>query len=1042
VAFVGGSFGERMNLFGHFETLLHSRFPQQKLIVRNFCRPADEVGNRTKPNDYTQLDDPLYLFSPDTYLCFFGFNESFAGPDGIAEFKADYGRYLDEMATLYSRDETAAKPRFVLISPCAFENSADKHLPDGKAENANLKLYGQAVAALAKERGLAFVEIFAQTEALFAKEPGAQFTINGAHLSEAGDREVALLLDRALFGTPNPSAPGRTEFETLRAAVNDKSWVHLQDYRMLNGWYVYGGRRTLDYETFPREFNKIRKMVAVRDGVVWSLAEGQPATPDDSQTGELFTPPGGFGRKPAYEPKELKYLTPEESIATMKVPDGYEVKLFASEREFPELAKPDQINFDNKGRLWASCMPTYPQWRPGDPRPSDRLLIFEDTNADGKADKCTTFYDKLICPTGFEFWNGGVLVVDEPRLIWLKDTDGDDKADVVVHLLDGWATDDTHHTIGSFEYSPIGRLLMLEGLALTSTVETPRGPLRQSGSAGVYELDPRTLRIRHYKAPGCANPWCYVFTPWGQGILGDGTTPNQHWAAVYNGAFQPKKGLDTVVDGMGVRPNVGNEFIFSRHFPDDAQGLFLYACVANVRGLVTFRWGDDGAGFKGARRMKDGKPFDLLDGQDGSFRPADPQIGPDGALWFADWHAALLGHMQYSQRDPQRDHQHGRVYRLVAKDRPLVKPVTQAGKGEAALLEQLREYEPRTRYRAQRELRDRPTEKVLAAIQAWLPTIQADDKERDRLLVEALWAQAGQHATDLALALRILRCNTPDARAAAIKVISDELAWLPQGRVLTLLRIAAADDHPRVRFEAIRGCGFIENKESIETMLLAAAKPTDKWIDGILEANLFGLKSLWEPLYKAHALSVEGSRAEDVLKGILSNKKLAAGAETALKDLLGGKLVASQRQEAIRTLATVPGNADAGKVVFRRICIACHKFGAEGIDYGPPINGVGKRLKREDLVESLIEPNAKIDPRFVTTNVETNDGGAFTGFLASETADTLNLKVAGGVVMPIAKTNIKKRESLKQSSMPEGLASTMTPGEFIDLMEFLASLNR
>ena len=91
-------------------------------------------------------------------------------------------------------------------------------------------------------------------------------------------------------------------------------------------------------------------------------------------------------------------------------------------------------------------MPTYPQWKPGDPKPNDKLVILEDTDGDGKADKCTVFYDKLHCPTGFEFWNGGVLVVDQPRLLLLKDTDGDDKADLVVHLIDGWATEDTHHT--------------------------------------------------------------------------------------------------------------------------------------------------------------------------------------------------------------------------------------------------------------------------------------------------------------------------------------------------------------------------------------------------------------------------------------------------------------------------------------------------------------------------------------------------------------------------------------------------------------------
>ncbi len=280
-----------------------------------------------------------------------------------------------------------------------------------------------------------------------------QYTIDGCHLNEAGDREVAVMLDRALFGETTAANMDSDAFQKLRAAVNDKSWIHFQDYRMLNGWYVYGGRRTWDTQTFPLEYKKVRAMAAVRDRYVWDLAQGKsPAPPNDSATGKLIVPPTRFGNPQQHysEPAELKYLSPEESIQTMKVPSGFEVKLFASEREFPELAKPDQINFDDRGRLWVSCMPTYPQWKPGDPRPDDKLLILEDTDHDGRADQCKVFYDKLQCPTGFEFWNGGVLVVDQPHLLWLKDTDGDDKADVVVRLLDGWGSDDTHQSVSAF----------------------------------------------------------------------------------------------------------------------------------------------------------------------------------------------------------------------------------------------------------------------------------------------------------------------------------------------------------------------------------------------------------------------------------------------------------------------------------------------------------------------------------------------------------------------------------------------------------------
>ena len=97
---------------------------------------------------------------------------------------------------------------------------------------------------------------FTPTDPLFAEKPGMQYTINGCHLNEAGDREVAVMLDRALFGETTAANLESDAFQKLRAAVNDKSWVHFQDYRMLNGWYVYGGRRTWDTETFPREYQK------------------------------------------------------------------------------------------------------------------------------------------------------------------------------------------------------------------------------------------------------------------------------------------------------------------------------------------------------------------------------------------------------------------------------------------------------------------------------------------------------------------------------------------------------------------------------------------------------------------------------------------------------------------------------------------------------------------------------------------------------------------------------------------------------------------
>lgn len=1046
VALVGSSFGDALGQSGHFEALLHSRLPQTELVVRNFCRPADAVDVRQRPANYTTIDDPLKVFGPDTFLCFFGYNESFAGAAGVEKFKADYEKFLDEYAKEYPRSGGAA-PRFILVSPAAVEPANDRFLPDGKPQNANLALYAKAVGEVASKRGLAFVDLFAATADLFAKEEGLQFTSDGALLNEAGSREVALLLDRALFETTNPAKVGSPDFEKLRAAAADKAWVHAQDYRMLNGWYVYGGRRTHDMETFPREFAKIRAMAAVRDRYVWDIAQGKPvpAKPDDSNTGELFVPQTMFGTQPKKEPKELKYPTPEESIATMRVPEGFEVQLVASEREFPELANVNQVNIDNRGRVWVSSMANYPQWKPGGPRPNDRLLILDDIDPKtGRAGKCTVFYDKLICPTGFEFWKGGVIVVDEPRLIWLKDTDGDDKADLEVVLSDGWATDDTHHTIGAFEWSPGGLLHMLEGVSMSTAVETPWGPLRRSGKPGAYVFDPLTRKVRHFVTPGYGNPWCYVFDEWGQGIVGDGTTPQQHWDTPLSGAtISNRKGLNTVLGNAdGMRPNVGTEWIRTRQFPDDWQGAFLFACVINMNGLTTFNVTDDGAGFKGSRRTKtvDGQtvPEDLLFAEDNmTFRPTDPQIGADGALYFGDWSAALIGHMQYSQRDPNRDHSHGRVFRLVHKNKPLLTPVTQFGKSVPELLEQLREYEPRTRYRARRELRDRPTDEVLAAIRSLVANLQPTDKDHDRLLLECLWVQQGHHAVDVDLLKRVLRANTPEARAAATRVLSDEWERIPGA--MELIKAQVTDDFARTRCEAIRALSFVQTKEAVDTVLLAADKPRDYWIDYTLNATLTALEGIWKPLLKTNSIAVNHPAGLALLQEMENATKPSGIAVAALKKFLAATdMPVQERRKVTADIAKARGNADNGKAVFRRICISCHKWGNEGIEYGPAINGLAARMKREDIIESILEPNAQLAPQYITTTVEMKSGEAFAGFVASESVDTLTLKVAGGATQEIKLADIKKRESQKVSSMPEGLAHAMSPEEFLDLIEFLS----
>src|SRR5262249_11757898 len=155
------------------------------------------------------------------------------------------------------------------------------------------------------------------------------------------------------------------------------------------------------------------------------------------------------------------FLDGEQAIQKMTVAKGMKVNLFASEKEFPELAKPVQMAWDTKGRLWVAVWPSYPHWKPKEEM-NDKLLILEDTDGDGKADKCTVFADHLHCPTGFEFYNGGVLVAQAPGILFLKDSKGGDKADTRIRVVDGIDSADTHHTANSFTLDPGGALYFQE----------------------------------------------------------------------------------------------------------------------------------------------------------------------------------------------------------------------------------------------------------------------------------------------------------------------------------------------------------------------------------------------------------------------------------------------------------------------------------------------------------------------------------------------------------------------------------------------------
>ncbi len=203
-------------------------------------------------------------------------------------------------------------------------------------------------------------------------------------------------------------------------------------------------------------------------------------------------------------------------LNSFELAPGYQANLFADETD--GIANPVCMSWDAAGRLWVLCTWVYPQAVPTDP-PDDKLLILEDTDADGRADKTKVFARGLNMPTGFAIGDGGAYVGEGNDLLHLADTDGDDEADVRRVLLTGFGTGDTHQNINSFTWSPGGELLFCQGLHSFSRVETPWG-ISRLDEHGSWRLRPKRLQLHaHRRTAGGGNPWGIAFGHWGEPFI-------------------------------------------------------------------------------------------------------------------------------------------------------------------------------------------------------------------------------------------------------------------------------------------------------------------------------------------------------------------------------------------------------------------------------------------------------------------------------------------------------------------------------------------
>ena len=817
ISYIGNTLADRMQHAAWLETYLHAAYPELELTVRNLGFSGDELKLRPREENFGSPDQWLTKTGSSVVFCFFGYNEALKGDAGLPQFKKDLAETIDGM--LAQKYDGEAAPRLVFFSPIAHENLRSPHLPDGTANNEKLAKYTLAMEEVCRSKKVAFVDLFSATKKLYASAE-KPLTVNGIHLLDHGDRAVANVIVKELFGIEKQNLP-EAELEKIRQAVLDKNYHWFSRYRVIDGYNVFGGRSKLAWfgqsnaDVMMREMEILDVMTVNRDKRVWAVARGSEAKVEDNNLPEQLAVKTNIpGQLPGG--KHL-YLGGKEAISKMKIADGMQVNLFASEEMFPELINPVQMAVDTDGRLYASVWPSYPHWNPTEPR-KDRILCFPDDNGDGVADKCVIFADELNSVTGFEFWGGGMLVAALPEIWFLKDTDGDGKADVKIRMLQGLCSADSHHSANAMLIGPDGWLYWSRGIFNVSTTETPTRTAR-SEQSGVHRFNPRTFEVEfHY--PIGPNPHGDVFDQWGYQFANDGTGGSGGYVNIGKGVGN-KNWFKT-----RVRPVAATGILSSSQFPDKNQGNFLICNCIGFLGVLQHEVKYNGADITAVEIEP------VLVSSDPNFRPTDVEIGGDGALYVSDWSNAIIGHMQHNMRDPNRDHEHGRIYRVTAKDRPLVKPVAMKGKPIPEVCAAFFAKENGTRYRARLELSGRDSAEVVKSLNTWTASLDPAKPDAAQALLEALWVFEEHRVPNGELLKKVFRAADGRVRAAAIRTLGHWGTQVTDGEQIILA--AARDESALVRAEAVKSAVSFEGMPAAEVIFEVSTRPTDPELDTVL----------------------------------------------------------------------------------------------------------------------------------------------------------------------------------------------------------------
>ncbi|MCE9543910.1 MAG: sorbosone dehydrogenase [Planctomycetia bacterium] len=523
---------------------------------------------------------------------------------------------------------------------------------------------------------------------------------------------------------------------------------------------------------------------------------------------------------------------------------------------------------------------------------------------DGRADKSTVFADGLLVPHSVIPGDGGAYVTQSTQLLFLKDTNGDGRADARRVLLTGFGNADVHHMIHTLRWGPDGNLYFNQSIYINSTIETPWG-IRQLNAAGTWRFRPTSMRLEVFSR-GLVNPWGHTFDAWGQSFGTDGAAGGGISYMFPGSAFMSAADVHRIMAPLnpGHTKACGVEVLSGRHLSEEWRDTLMTTNFLANR-VVRYRLSDRGSSYAS-------QPLaDLMKSSDRSFRPVDVKMGPDGAIYIVDWYSPVIDHGEVDFHHPLRNHEHGRIWRVTQKGRSLVTPPKLTGASTEELLDALKLPEGWSRDQARRLLKERGAEEVMPALRKWLAGLSPSDPNVEHQRLEALWVCQSMGIVSPRELRSVLKSPDGRARAAAVRVLADWQTHIPDAA--KLLAAAVADEYPRVRLEAVTASRQAQTLEAANLAMRVLDQPIDDTLDYAAWLAARELKDFW--LAELHAgRPVFGGNSQHLafaLNAVGGRDTLAPLVELAR----GGKLAGAAKISTLETIAKLGGPDDLAVVV-------------------------------------------------------------------------------------------------------------------------------